>query len=265
MTAVESQTLALAPESPVTWTKDFSLCLSFLTCKMEIMLAQGAQQSRDKVVQPCSQSLSVGPTQVTLAEPTGSFTPSHTDPQRVKLSLPPSSIPILILADSAPRPTAAILGQWRQQMARVLFPPPDPQNLGATCKSAAASKSSPASSLPRTGWRGQRQYSTLSHPHWAVGPGAAPLGSHPTNPALGQPRKKGSPAPNTHRAASLWVRLLLGKEGAKAPVLSGSISPDRVAAGTRSFEGWRTCSKGAPSPSCLGQSPFVLPPSSPQP
>lgn len=91
----------------------------------------------------------------------------------------------------------------------------------------------------------------------AVSPEAAPLGSHPTHPALGQLRKKESPTPNKHRAAPLEFRLLLGKEGAKAPVFGGSIGPDRVAAGTRSFEGWRTCLKEAPSPGCLDQSPSV--------
>lgn len=91
----------------------------------------------------------------------------------------------------------------------------------------------------------------------AVSPEAAPLGSHPTHPELGQLRKKGSPTPNKHRVAPLEVRLLLGKEGAKAPVFGGSIGPDRVAAGTRSFEGWRTCLKEAPSPGCLNQSPSV--------
>lgn len=91
----------------------------------------------------------------------------------------------------------------------------------------------------------------------AVSPEAAPLGSHPTHPALGQLRKKGSPTPNKHRAAPLRVRLLLGREGAKAPLFGSSISPDRVVAGTRSLEGWRTCLKEAPSPGCLDQSPSV--------
>lgn len=91
----------------------------------------------------------------------------------------------------------------------------------------------------------------------AVSPEAAPLGSQPTHPALGQLRKKGSPTPDKHRAAPFGVRLLLGKEGVKASVFSGSICPDRVAAGTRSFESWRTCLKEAPSPGCLDQSPSV--------
>lgn len=50
-------------------------------------------------------------------------------------------------------------------MARVLFPPPDPQDLGTTRKSAAAvSKSRPAGSLPHTGWKGQQLWSTPVHP-----------------------------------------------------------------------------------------------------
>ena len=81
------------------------------------------------------------------------------------------------------------------------------------------------------------------------------LASH--TPSIRSTQKERKPTPNKHRATPLGVRLLLGREGAKAPGFGISISPDRVAAGTRSLEGWRICLKEAPSPGCLDQSPSV--------
>lgn len=73
-------------------------------------------------------------------------------------------------------------------MARVLFPPPDPQDLGATRKSAAASKCGPMSSLPWVGWGGRRLWMAPFQPHGAAGPGAAltRLASHKPSPGPAQ-------------------------------------------------------------------------------
>lgn len=105
------------------------------------------------------------------------------------------------------------------------------------------------------------------------------LGSHPTNPALGQPRKKGgigrtqtlarhlTACGHEHMAVpSLGLRLLPKKQGLRLWCSEVPDIPDRIA-GTRSLKDWRGCSQGAPCPGCLRQSShplgFFLPP--PQP
>lgn len=104
------------------------------------------------------------------------------------------------------------------------------------------------------------------------------LGSHPTNPALGQPRKKGgfgraqtlarhlTASDHKHMAGpTLGLRFLPKKQGLRLWCSEVPDIPDRIA-GTRSLKDWQVCSKGAPSPGCLRQScPSlrILPPSSP--
>lgn len=144
-------------------------------------------------------------------------------------------------------------------MARVLFPPPDPQDLGTTRKSAAAaSKSGPAGSLPHTGWREQQLWSTPLHPpSQGCRARATPTQFMSHKPSNGLALKEKRPcrrpsSPTLHLTCcvitSTW-RSLSGPQippwetRAEALVLCGSSCPRQTALGTRSSKAWRVCSK----------------------
>lgn len=140
---------------------------------------------------PHTQPLPLGPRWVTSAQGTGSFLTSQADTQRVKLRLPPSSIPILILADSAPPPYPQLFwdnGGSRWPKSRSLHPTlriwEQPENLLLRLNVGRRA------AFP--GWGGEDGGYGWHHssPTGLQGQRLPSLDWHSINPALGQPRKK---------------------------------------------------------------------------
>lgn len=164
-------------------------------------------------------------------------------------------------------------------------PSTDPQDLGTTRKSAAASKSRPAGSLPHTGWRGQQLRSTSLHPPPGLqGQGHpysvhVPQTQHWVSPerkeALEEPKQPDSAldllCDHKHMAVPLWASSSSVETRAEALNWRSVVAktPDGVASRARFFKGWRVCSKEPPAlalwleaPPCLRISPLSsrLPP-----
>lgn len=149
-------------------------------------------------------------------------------------------------------------------MARVLFPPPDPQDLGTTRKSAAASKSRPAGSLPWGG--GDNSCGACPPPPApAAGPGPPLLSAHPTTQhqvsperqeALEVPKQPDSAldllCDHKHTAVPLWASSSCRGTRAEAPVFSGSKRPRRSCIKDKVLRGLGVRSKEPPAPAPAG-------------
>lgn len=158
-------------------------------------------------------------------------------------------------------------------MARALFPPPDPQDLGTTRKSAAASKKQ-AGRQPST--RRSERTAAVGHTHPHPPPGLqghshphsvhAPQTQHQVSPerkeALEEPKQPDSAldllCDHKHMAVPLWASSSSLEARAEARNWCTVVPkvPDRAASRTRSFKGWSLL-QGVPRPGCLAQGPSV--------
>lgn len=159
------------------------------------------------------------PTRATLAHCTGSCTLSHADTRRVKARLlPPPQFRSLL----TPLPSLPQLF-WDNGGSRWPAPSTRPSESGTTHESAAASKSSPAGSLPRSEWGGHR-----ATPTGCGAKGHSSTSAHipPTQHPVSPERKEALEEPEHYGSASDLLRVrdhqrTVGPQGAETLVLSG--------------------------------------------